>query len=161
MEKSLKRQIGYKRPTPAAPVSKPKAASTSIEKENEIAQGPPPQSHTKGSVSVKDLVEGFASELQKQKKEYDAKLEALAAKNEKLRGDVQLLKDGPNNEPATAQEVISWINSHPMFKYSVMCDEIGIDKARFCRTLQSKNAVIKPEIVAKIEAVIKRYGFRA
>ena len=160
MDKSLKRQIGYKKPTSAASVSKPKAATTclenALEKAKEITQA-----QTKGGISVKELVEGFSSELQKQQKEYDAKLEALAAKNEKLRGDVQLLKDGPNNEPATAQEVISWINSHPMFKYSVMCDEIGIDKARFCRTLQSKNAVIKPEIVAKIEAVIKRYGFRA
>ena len=161
MDKKLKRTIGYKAPAKdvvtkkssdkqAPPVPRPKEVKSFEQKVAEI-----------GTPSASDLVESFTAKLDQVKKECDAKLEALGANNEKLKEEIRSLKDGPKMEPATAEEVISWINDHPMFKYSAMCEEIGMDKGRFCKILKAEKPSLKPEVVAKIQAVIKEYGFRA
>lgn len=55
--------------------------------------------------------------------------------------------------------IIAWIKSHPMFKWGVMCKDVGIDKANFSRTMANPNPVISPEILLKIVSVISEYGF--
>jgi F420-0:gamma-glutamyl ligase len=56
-------------------------------------------------------------------------------------------------------KIVEWIKTHPMFKWGVMCKAIGIDKSNFYRTLQEESPVIKAEVAAKIEALIKEYGY--
>lgn len=56
--------------------------------------------------------------------------------------------------------MINWINSHPFFKWSAMCKEIGIDKGNFQRILKSKSSPkISQEKVDKILIIIKKYGY--
>lgn len=155
MDKTTKRVIGYKKPTAAANVGKPKVEKAPLE----VLEYPKPK-ESKPVSSTADLVESFTAKLQQQQKEYDANLEAFVAKVAKLKEEVRSLKEGPKQEPATAREVISWIKDHPMFKYAHLCDEIGFDKGQFCKILKAENPSLKPEMVAKIQAVIKEYGFR-
>lgn len=70
------------------------------------------------------------------------------------------LADSPMcKKPATAKQLIAWIQKHPLFKWGTMCQQIGIDKANFKRTMESEEQVIKPEIASKIEAILRLYGF--
>jgi len=71
----------------------------------------------------------------------------------------EIIKVPYNTESSTARQLIAWIKKHPLFKWAVMCQQIGIDKSNFKRAMLSKEPVIKPEIAAKIEAVLKEYGY--
>jgi len=57
------------------------------------------------------------------------------------------------------EKVIKWINTHPEFKWGVMCNKIGIDKGNFQRTLKSANPKIKIEFIPKIIDFLKKYGY--
>lgn len=71
------------------------------------------------------------------------------------------IRKKPINRPEiTAKQVVAWINSHPLFKWSSMCFLIGINKGNFGITIQSEDPKIKPEIVLKIVSVISKYGFQ-
>jgi hypothetical protein len=74
-------------------------------------------------------------------------------------GSKALAKEIMKAPVITAKQVVDWIKSHPLFKWGSMCFLIGIDKGNFARTLESADPKIKPEILTKIVAVIKQYGF--
>lgn len=57
-------------------------------------------------------------------------------------------------------KIINWIKDRPSFKYSIMCDEVGIDRGNFSRLLRKKNAKITLELIAKIETYISKYGYK-
>lgn len=59
----------------------------------------------------------------------------------------------------TPEGVITWIKDHPLFKWSGMCRQIGIDAPNFSRTLTSEVPVIEPENLSKIVQIIESYGF--
>lgn len=58
----------------------------------------------------------------------------------------------------TTQIVVNWIKNHPMFAWTRMCDEIGLDKGNFSRVLAGK-LQISPENLIKIKNILRRYGF--
>lgn len=58
-----------------------------------------------------------------------------------------------------ALKPISWINSHPEFKWSAMCLKIGLDKGNFKRVLDAENPILKSDHLEKIENFIKDYGY--
>ena len=58
-----------------------------------------------------------------------------------------------------ANKIVGWINSHPAFKWGLMCNKIGVDKGNFQRTLKSKDPKIKVEFISKIEDFLKNYGY--
>lgn len=56
--------------------------------------------------------------------------------------------------------IAEWIKTHPMFAYSTMCKELGLDPGNFYKwVLVKKPARIKPENVLKIEKILKNYGY--
>lgn len=62
-------------------------------------------------------------------------------------------------EKDVPKQIVAWINERPLFKWSGMCRELGIDPSNFSRILQSTNPVIGPEMMAKILPVLREYGF--
>lgn len=69
------------------------------------------------------------------------------------------IKFQPDSSPNATIKAISWINSHPEFKWSAMCLKIGLDKSNFKRVLDAKNPVLRTEQVKKIENFLKDYGY--
>lgn len=57
-------------------------------------------------------------------------------------------------------KIVDWVNSHKKFKWGMMCDEVGVDKANFHRILKSDNPSIRAEYLSKIEGVLKQYGYK-
>jgi hypothetical protein len=117
MDKSLKRQIGFKPATPESYKGKKAAVITPVVKKTkaEVVKILPGQTITMASFATQKEV--------------------------------------------TAKQVVAWINAHPLFKWGGMCAEIGIHKGNFLKVIQSQEPKLKPEIVAKIVAVIGEYGF--
>ena len=64
-----------------------------------------------------------------------------------------------NNNYSTEKAVITWIKSHPFFKYAAMCAEVGIDRSNFSRTLYTGLPHIKESVLKKIVKIISKYGF--
>lgn len=72
-----------------------------------------------------------------------------------------------NNEPClhgidkepTAKEIVTWLKSHTMFKWSALCEEVGIDKGNFHRTMNNENPTIKPGVISRMLPHLKEYGF--
>jgi len=56
-------------------------------------------------------------------------------------------------------KITKWINSHPEFKWGVMCNKVGIDKGNFQRTLKTQEPKIKIEFISKIVDFLKNYGY--
>lgn len=56
-------------------------------------------------------------------------------------------------------EIIEWIKSHPLFKWALMCDEIGFDRGNFHRVLNSKSPTMKADFIPKMIKVLKKYGY--
>jgi len=69
------------------------------------------------------------------------------------------IKFQPDSSPNPALKPISWINSHPEFKWSAMCLKIGLDKSNFKRVLDAENPVLKTEQLEKVKNFIKDYGY--
>jgi hypothetical protein len=69
------------------------------------------------------------------------------------------IKFQPDSSPNAALKPISWINSHPEFKWSAMCLKIGLDKSNFKRVLDAETPVLRSEQVEKIENFLKNYGY--
>ena len=69
------------------------------------------------------------------------------------------IKFQPDSSPNPALKLISWINSHPEFKWSAMCLKIGLDKSNFKRVLDAENPILKADQISKIEKFLKDYGY--
>lgn len=92
--------------------------------------------------------------------------EPLASVRKKVAAPVVEIKEVPVGVPAIiagelskVKKITEWINSHPEFKWGVMCNKIGIDKGNFQRTLKSEDPKIKIEFIGKIEDFLKEYGY--
>lgn len=69
------------------------------------------------------------------------------------------ISDLINAEYAKIEKIKHWLNTHKMFKYTMMCKKIGIDKGNFKRELDKLNPKIKIELISKIENELKNYGY--
>lgn len=77
----------------------------------------------------------------------------------------------PANEPAQApvikqstevsdKEIFDWIKSHLLFKWSVMCDMVGVDMSNFRRIMHSeKDSMPKHWPIDKMLEILREYGF--
>lgn len=63
-------------------------------------------------------------------------------------------------KPDLTGSVIKWISTHPHFKWTKLCFEVGMDPGNFQRVMKTKNPVIKPEILKKIVKILANYGFQ-
>jgi len=63
-------------------------------------------------------------------------------------------------EKESSKKIVTWVKDHPLFKWGAMCAKLKIDKGNFQRTLNSKNPNIKPDIISKIEEVLREYGYQ-
>jgi len=62
--------------------------------------------------------------------------------------------------PSPSEQVVKWINDHPLFKWSTMCVDNGISKGNFHRILHSKRPHIEYYQLVQVEEVISEYGFK-
>lgn len=69
------------------------------------------------------------------------------------------MQDMIENEKNKPIKIVTWLKDHPYFKWGAMCRDLGIDKGNFQRVLKSDLPNIKPELIVKIEAVLRNYGF--
>ena len=60
-----------------------------------------------------------------------------------------------------SRKIIEWIKSHPAIKWSVICDEAGINKSNFCKALKADNPKLKAENIIKLEKQLKKYGYES
>lgn len=56
------------------------------------------------------------------------------------------------------ESVRLWITAHPLFKWSAMCNQLGIDKGNFARLLKH-GGIIGQEQLKKIVKILCDYGF--
>lgn len=77
-------------------------------------------------------------------------------KTVKLAPAVEEVKKGADD---LSEKIVSWLNSHPLFKSGGLALQLGLDKNNFYRTMRSERPKISPEIASKIEAIIKNYGY--
>ena len=57
------------------------------------------------------------------------------------------------------ENIVAWHKSHPYFKWSAMCREVGIDKGNFKRILMAGKPMLSKAVVEKIISIIKKYGY--
>lgn len=57
------------------------------------------------------------------------------------------------------QDIVSWIKTHPRFKWSTLCPEIGVDKGQFCKMLKAGVLKLPDDKIVKIKEIIKDYGY--
>lgn len=69
-------------------------------------------------------------------------------------------KEVPVISSVTPQDVVDWIIAHPLFKWSGMCRELGMNKGNFAVVIHSRVPKIKPEVLGKIIPVLTEYGFK-
>lgn len=65
----------------------------------------------------------------------------------------------PNLIRLKSKKIVSWINSHPAIKWSLICKNVGIDKGNFHKILKSDKPSIKIENIVKLEKELKKYGY--
>jgi hypothetical protein len=71
-----------------------------------------------------------------------------------------LYKPSKEKESEKKEEsIVEWIKSHPRFKWSTMCPEIGVDKGNFSKMLKSGYIKLPEDKIAKIKQIIKNYGY--
>ena len=56
-------------------------------------------------------------------------------------------------------KIVNWINGHEEFKWGVMCTKLDIDRGNFLRLLKQPAPTVKIELIPKIEAFLKNYGY--
>lgn len=60
----------------------------------------------------------------------------------------------------TPEVVVDWIVAHPMFTWSTMCREVGLNPATFYnQALKAKNPRIKDDLLPKMAEIMANYGF--
>lgn len=57
------------------------------------------------------------------------------------------------------KEIIKWIKAHPYFKWSPMCDTLGINRGNFGATIRTGVLKIKESQLPKIITELKKYGY--
>ena len=58
-----------------------------------------------------------------------------------------------------SKKIVDWLNANPVIKWSLICKELGIDRANFHKILKSEKPSIKPENIIKLENELKKYGY--
>lgn len=56
-------------------------------------------------------------------------------------------------------KIVVWIKAHEEFKWGIMCTKLGIDRGNFQRLLKSEAPAFKLNVIYKIEAFLKNYGY--
>lgn len=59
----------------------------------------------------------------------------------------------------SSKNIALWIKSHPYFKWTRMCQSIGIDKGYFSRAINSESPSFKLEEIPAIEKELSNYGY--
>lgn len=80
---------------------------------------------------------------------------------------IQNDKENENNriyEPVISLEdrsksIVKWLKSHKLFKWSAMCQVIGLDKSNFKRFIDSETPLFKSDVCVSIETQLKLYGY--
>ena len=62
-------------------------------------------------------------------------------------------------QASSSKSIAKWIKSHPYFKWTRMCQEIGIDKGYFSRAINSEYPSFKLEEIPAIEKELGNYGY--
>lgn len=64
-----------------------------------------------------------------------------------------------NKNISTQKSIISWIKAHPLFKWSAMCKDIGLDYGNFHRTMSTGYPTLKEPVIKKITKILSKYGY--
>lgn len=54
-------------------------------------------------------------------------------------------------------EIINWLDKHPLFSINGMCKQIGTDTSNFMK--YKNKGVIQEKYIQKIKSIIKNYGY--
>jgi hypothetical protein len=85
--------------------------------------------------------------------------EVVKTKPQKPVKQAPAVEEAKKETDALSEKIVSWLNSHPLFKSGGLALQLGLDKNNFYRTMRSERPKISPEIASKIEEVIKNYGY--
>jgi hypothetical protein len=65
----------------------------------------------------------------------------------------------PVLKPNAALSVALWIKSHDLFKWSAMCQKLGLDAGNFWRGIKGDKPVIAEKYLPEIIKTLKQYGY--
>jgi hypothetical protein len=112
-----------------------------VPKKSDIEPGPPPAAPAPSKSFTRAVAESSP--------EWE---EAVApAKKEPVKAE---------NKPDLSKHVIKWMETHPYFKWTKLCIDVGVDPGNFKRCMNAKNPVIKPDILKKMIKILVNYGFQ-